>query len=247
METNIQFSQLNEILGPFHDICYYLHGGRLYFLGNEEVVSSVLKAHGFRASGVSSSNLELSTHWEIIRPILYKSLKFYFIRCGFIWKPIGRKEAFIVKPRTFQGLKLVHEIYNSYGKRLIVYEGFSYWLEFLGGELVLTLLPRVKPVLPSSLRLQPEDILANKNAFQVANPPLMRRMGFSKQFREIALKPNHKKRDVLKAIVKLLSGGKEEIIIPVGNLERGIVLEPSFIAVEKMEVDFYAGQSNRME
>lgn len=238
-ETNIEFTRLNKILGPFRDVCYYLHGGKLYFIGDEEIVSNVLKANGFRTLDISTINLDLFSDWEIVRPILYRSLSFYFTGHELIWKPVKKKQAFILKPITFEGERLVHEIYNNYEEKLIVYEGFSYWLEFLDGELVLTLLPKVKPILALSSRLKPEDIKSNKREFQEIAPPLIRKKGFFKEFRKIALKGNHIKRKVLKAIVKLLSNGKEEIIIPTGNLSRGLVFESNLITTEKEEADFY--------
>jgi hypothetical protein len=239
LDMNIQYTQLNQILGSFHDICYYLHGGRLYFLGDETIVSTILRGHGFQVSNVSSTNLDIIDNWEIIRPIFYKSLRFYFIRRHFVWRPRRRNQVFILEPEEFGGVRLVHEIYNDYEEKLLVFEGFRYWLEFLEGKLVLTMLPKVKPILPFKSKLKPEDIIFGRESFQEVGPPLMRRRSFSSYFRRIALKSNYAKKRVLEAIIRLLSGGREEIVIPAGNLERGLVFGSEFIKTEEVEVDFY--------
>ncbi|MGC9014908.1 MAG: hypothetical protein ACP5KW_11085 [Thermoproteota archaeon] len=239
LDVSIHYTQLNQILGPSRDVCYYLYGGRLYFLGDEAIVSTVLRGHGFRISNVSSTNLDLINDWEVIRPIFYKSLRFYFMRHNFVWRPRRRNQVFVLEPEEFEGTRLVHEVYNDYGERLLVFEGFRYWLEFLEGELVLTLLPKVKPILPLKSRLTREDIIFGKDSFQEVGPFLMRRKGFSRYFRGIALKPNRMKRNILRTIIKLLSEGKEELVIPAGNLQRGLVFDTEFIGTEEVEADFY--------
>jgi hypothetical protein len=239
LDVNIQYTQLNQILGSFHNICYHLHGGKLYFLGDEAIVSTILGGHGFRISNVSSTNLDIIDNWEIIRPIFYKSLRFYFIRHHFIWRPRRRNQVFILEPEEFEGVQLVHEIYNDYGERLLVFEGFHYWLEFLEDKLVLTMLPKVKPILPLKLKLEPEDIIFGRDSFQEVGPLLMGRRGFSRYFRGIALKSNRAKKHVLETIIRLLSEGREEIVIPAGNLERGLVFGSEFIKTEEVEADFY--------
>jgi hypothetical protein len=239
MDININFIQLNQILGPFREVCYYLYGGKLYFLGDEQIVSAVLKNQSFKISSISSIELDLLKDWEIIQPIFYKSLRFYFLQHNFAWKPKRRNQLFVLEPKEFDGSQLVHEIYNSSGERLIVYEGFHYWLEFLEDKPILTLLPKVKPILSPKSKLEPKDIIFEKDSFQEVGPDLLKRKGFYREFRKIALKPNGEKRNVLKTIIKLLSEGKEEIAVPTGNLERGLVFDSNFITTEEVEADYY--------
>jgi len=246
IDINIQFTQLNKILGPIHDACYYLHSGRLYFIGDEEAVSTKLREHGFTTAYTSSITLNPVNNWEIIRPIFYKALHFYFVKHNSVsvWQPRRMnkllKQAFILEPTRFEDTELVHEIYNSSGERLIVFEGFSYWLEFLGSRIALTLLPKVKPILPLKAVLEAQDMVCNsKNAYLEAGPALIRSKDFYFDFRKIALKRNPEKRNVLNAIVKLLSNGKEEISIPVGNLREGLVFSTEFTKMEEVESDFY--------
>lgn len=245
-DIKIQFSQLNQILSPLHDVCYYLHGGKLYFLGDEKTVDKKLREYGFTISNITSITLNPMNEWEIVRPVFYKLLRFYFIRHHkiFIWQPRKKnkilKEAFILEPEKFEDVQLVHEIYNSSGEKLLVFEGFRYWLEFLEDAIVLTLLPKVKPILPLKSVLETQDIiLGSKNTYLEAWPALIKSKGFYSDFRKIALKRNPEKRNVLNIIVKLLSNGKEEIIVPIGNLKRGLVFSSEFIKIEEMESDFY--------
>lgn len=242
LKTNIQFTQLNQILGPFRDICYYLHEKKLYFLGDENILTRILSGLGFECSDVSQVTLHISKDWEIIRPIFYKCLRFYFYGRNFVHNPNNpkrRNQVFILEPEEFEGTRLIHELYNQSGERLLVYEGFRYWLEFMEEKLVLTLLPKVMPILPFKHKLTIKDITSNPSTFQEVGPSLMKQKNFSQEFRKIALKPNWKKRNVLEAIVKLLSDGKEEIVIPAGDIKRGLVLDSSFILIEEKEADFY--------
>lgn len=241
IETDIQYVQLNKILGSYHDICYHLYAGKLYFLGDEDVVITTLKASGFKADRFLFITINLLEDWEIIRPILYKSLKYYFINQDFIWKDKRRNQIFILKPLYFNRTQLVNEIYNESFEKLIVYEGFRYWLEFIDEALVLTLLPKVKPVLPLDSKMAPEKLRVQRKKFLDVPSPIMRKKGFSREFRKIALKPNYKKREVLNAIVKLLSNNDKKIVVPTGNLKEGLILSSKFITLNGIRVGFYEG------
>lgn len=241
IQTNIQYPQLNQLLGPYHNICYHLHGGRLYFLGDQDQVSTVLDGHGFKQSRVEEIALDIDVNWEIIRTILYKGLKFFFLNQKTMWKPTMRNEVFFLQPRDFQGTLLVHEFYNSSGEQLVIYEGFRYYLEFIGRDLVLTLLPKVKPVFPVKGEHTWQPVVRAKGmTFIETRSDMLRRKGFFPQFRRVAVKENWKKRALLNTFLSLLKGDGDEFIIPVGNIERGLVLEPCFLTIVEGEEDFYA-------
>jgi ABC-type antimicrobial peptide transport system ATPase subunit len=97
----------------------------------------------------------------------------------------------------------------------------------------------VKPILSFKPKLSIKDILLNPLIFREINPALMRERSFSEPFRKIALKPNWKKLNVLKTIVKLLSNGKKEIIVPAGNIERGLIFDSNLITIKETRADFY--------
>ncbi|MGC9014396.1 MAG: hypothetical protein ACP5KW_08510 [Thermoproteota archaeon] len=245
VDIDTQFNQLNQILGSLYNVHYYLHSGKLYFIGNEEDIRMRLEKYNFTVSNIAPVTLTPIDNWEIVQPIFYKALHFYFMRHNSIWQPRKMnkflKQAFILEPEWFEGTQLVHEVYNNHGERLVVYEGFKYWLEFLGDTIILTLLPKVKPIIPLKPTLEKQDIIffSKQPAYLEVSPNLIRSKGFYFDFRKIALKGNTEKRNVLKNIIKLLSNGKEEIIIPIGNLNEGLVFSTEFIKIESRERGFY--------
>ena len=239
LETDIQYLQLNQILGPRRDVCYHLSGGKLFFIGDDKITSDILREHGFSISSLRTINLDLVHHWEILRVIFYKALRFFFLGKNFVWKPRRRNQVFITKPEKYEGVTLVHKLINNNNERLIVYEGFQYFLKLINNEPVLSLIPRVKPIFPLvETSATPLEFTSMKN-FIEADPSTIRRKGFYSDFRHIALKPNWEKRQLLKTFSKLISEGRNEIVVPVGNLKRGLVFDSEFLVTEEEEADFH--------
>jgi hypothetical protein len=239
LETNIQYLQLNQILGPVRTICYHLFGGKLFFVGDIEITSDILRGHGFSVSNIKSVNLDLIKHWETLRVVFYKALRFFFESKNFVWKPKRRNQVFIVEPKKYNDMTLVHELVNNNNEKLIVYEGFRYFLEFIDEEPVLSVIPKVKPIFPLVEASGMLPSFTPMKTFIDANPATIRRKGFYTDFRPIALKPNWKKRELLKTFSELISERSDEIVIPVGNLLRGLVVDPEFLVTEEVEADFY--------
>ena len=74
-----------------------------------------------------------------------------------------------------------------------------------------------------------------------AHPSIIKQRGFYRDFRKIALKKNWSKRNVLRTFTDLLSDNSDEIVVSVGHLQRGLVLDSEFLTVEQVQRDFYGG------
>lgn len=239
VQTSIQYADLNRVLGPIGRICYHLYGGKLFFVGEEEETCRAIRAGGFTVSDCNAVKVDLALHWEVLQVIFYKALGFFFMGKRSLWKPRRAMEVFVKEPKELEGVVLVHEITNYSDRKLIVYEGFRYSLRFVDNDLVLSLLPRVKPTIVQSAAAPALQMGLPLGDIVEASPAVIRSEGFYSGFRRVALKPNLDKLRLLKTFTSLISEQRDEIVLPVGNVARGLVFASEFLETDETEADFY--------
>ena len=293
IKTDVNYPDLNRIMGSLFHVTYHLFSNRLYFIGDESEVEAQLASNDFEATFTGSIEVDIKKNWHIISIILYKAIRFFLMRKGFVWKPRVKNEVFILNPELYDDTQLVHKLFNINQEELRVHEGFRYYLDFIGSAPVLSMIPKVTPTLRVLSTSLPREItilcekhcevrdtcklpkkkirvseykifqddsgfcphsksyiaILGKRQYTVpwhtlhleAHPSTIRQRGFYRDFRRIALKPNWRKRKVLITFADLLSDNLDEIVIPVGHLQRGLVFDSDFLTIEQARRDFYGG------
>jgi hypothetical protein len=72
-----------------------------------------------------------------------------------------------------------------------------------------------------------------------ASSRTVRERGLYKELKRIAQKRNREKRNILEVFSNILSEAKDEIIIPVGNLNDGLIIHSDYLMIKEKEEDFY--------
>lgn len=291
IKTDVNYPDLNQIMGSLFHVTYHLVSKRLYFIGDKSEVEAQLASNDFEATLIGSTEVDIKKNWHIVSIIFYKAIRFFLMGKGFVWKPRIKNEVFILNPNLYGNTQLVHKLFNINQEELRVHEGFRYYLDFIGSVPVLSMIPKVTPTLRVSGSSLPREvtILCEKDCevrdscklpkkkirvseyeiFQAASgfcphstsyvailskrqyvvpwhtlhleahPRTIKQRGFYGGFRKIALKPNWRKRELLRTFANLLSDNSDEIVIPVGDLERGLVLDSELMTIRKVGRDFY--------
>jgi hypothetical protein len=292
IKTDMTYPSVDQLLAKFRDVQYYLHAGKLYFVGDRSKIETSLTQAGFSSEYEGEMKVNPIYSMEIVRPILYKALRFFLLCKGFVWKPKIKNEVFITNPAIYQGTQLIHRLENFSKEEMFIHEGFRFYLEAMIGKLFLSLVPRVTPLLPIKGPKIPRELvvvcerrecdkreeckLPKKKveittaetfysdsgfcpyanyyvrlfAKKIITVPFwtlhfeafsatIRERGFYIDFKKIAQKRNFEKRNILNVFSDILSDNKKEVIIPVGNIKEGMILNSEYFSVEVEKEKFY--------
>ena len=137
--SEIGYDKLNETIGSIKNLTYYYYQKDLYFLGDHEKLTEALKNNNINYENkIEEIEVDINNDFIILRPLIYKSLRWYFNSRGFIYD-FRRKSVVFSSENKFT--------YNLNNK-LYVHEGFNYKLDIIAKKLVLTIFPRIVPTIP---------------------------------------------------------------------------------------------------
>jgi len=159
IKTNVTYPAVDQLLAKFRDVHYYPHAEKLYFVGDRSKVETTLTQAGFSSEYEGETKINPLSDIEIVRPIFYKAIRFFLLNKGFVWKPKIKNEVFITNPPIYQGTQLIHKLENFSKEEMFIHEGFRFYLEPIVGNLFLSLLPRVTPLLPIKGPKIPRDLV----------------------------------------------------------------------------------------
>ncbi len=170
--SDMSYNELNNLISTTPYTYYFFHEKILYFIGYKNNVIDLLNK-----GDVIFEELEdipavdiINRKFNIFRVIFYKSFRSYLISRGFTWDYRRKNVAFVSKPNpklkkeisNAFDIKLINTFFSRDSSILLIHEGFRYKLDLVEGKLMLTIFPRVTPLVKTK---DYSDIINNDIVF----------------------------------------------------------------------------------
>lgn len=76
IKTDVNYPDLNQIMGSLFHVTYHLVSKRLYFIGDKSEVEAQLASNDFEATLIGSTEVDIKKNWHIVSIIFYKAIRF---------------------------------------------------------------------------------------------------------------------------------------------------------------------------
>lgn len=158
MKIEIEYEVLNSILKN-SEISYHLKSDKIYFFGNSNTMSELLKEKGYPSEILNPIYINadcIQYHWDIVRVLFYKVTECFLRQKELYFHPRRRNTFYVVNIDNWvDGTPLIGKNQrNGY----YVHEGFEYKLHLINKSVFLSLAPLI--VLTSD---KESEILSNRD------------------------------------------------------------------------------------
>ena len=157
----LRYDELNAIIGHISNLQYYNHENILYFIGDAKSLKASLDEVNVEYNEIDPLNVDIERDFHIMRVLIYKALRRFLTRIGFMWDPRRKNVVFLIRPETGLAkeinkkfkVEFIHDltgVHKGQFKTITVYEGFRYKLDLVNGDPILTIFPRVTPLIKAN-------------------------------------------------------------------------------------------------